>query len=204
MTVAAPPIGSRGFTGQGPLERAGGSRRAGSGFFHRDCSRRKLCPNPICSRTPLVAPPDCMPVGVTVTRSNGPASRRRYRRLAPRSRLRGVPRAGPPPAPLREKEMHSAAPEVPSIERAPFRERPFPQLVTNLWSRARAFSISAPCRARTVRRGCGDSASPREWIGHPRGAISVLERMKIEAAAALPSISTSRKVRGPEIGRAHV
>jgi len=39
---------------------------------------------------------------------------------------------------------------------------PFPQLVTNLWSGARAFSIIAPYRARTVQRGCGDSASPPE------------------------------------------
>jgi len=55
-------------------------------------------------------------------------------KVRPRSRLRGFlgcQRAlarrwtGPPPAPLREEEMRSAAPEVPSIERPPFRGVPF-------------------------------------------------------------------------------
>jgi hypothetical protein len=132
-----------------------------------DCSRRELRPNPIDTRTPLVAPFECLAAGVAVTHIEWARAPSKISSVTPRDRLRGGSWSGEhfrtrqmraaSRTPSR-KGMRSAAPEVPSFEGPPLREVPFPQLVTNLWSGARAFSISTPCRARTVRRGCGDSA----------------------------------------------
>lgn len=79
----------------------------------------------------------------------------RIRRSAPALRFRDSPgpqaalaRApedpGPPPAPLREKEMRSAAPEVLSAPRPLFRGGHYPQLVPNLWMNGpRLFNLRA-------------------------------------------------------------
>jgi len=73
--------------GSGAAFRVGGLAPSRSGLFHLDCSRRKLCPNPIDSRTPLVAPSVCVPAGVAVTRPDGPASLRFDSSARPRKPL---------------------------------------------------------------------------------------------------------------------
>jgi hypothetical protein len=73
--------------GSGAAFRVGGLAPSRSGLFHLDCSRWKLCPNPIDSRTPLVAPSVCVPAGVAVTRPDGPASLRFDSSARPRKPL---------------------------------------------------------------------------------------------------------------------
>jgi serine/arginine repetitive matrix protein 1 len=105
----------------GALSRSGTAfRRCCPGLSPRDCSRGELHPDPIGSRTPLVAPPGCNAVGVSALRperANEPSTLISSTR--PRRPLARGCRGGPPPASLREKKMRSAAPEVPSIEGSP-------------------------------------------------------------------------------------
>jgi len=154
----------------GALSRGGDAfRRCHPGLSLRDCSRRELHPDPIplghlLSRRPATVrweSPPCVP--------NGPASRRRlFRQLALGDRLRGVTEEGRLPHPFAKRRCVPLHPRCLPSKDPPFGRCPFPQLVTNLWSRARASSISAPSDTRTVRRWCGDSASAPGWIDHPR------------------------------------
>jgi len=67
------------------------------------------------------------------------------------TRLRGGPEVGPPPAPLREKKMRSAAPRVPSVTRPLFRGVPFsPGCTQPVEGEPAPFGSSHLCRTRTV------------------------------------------------------
>jgi hypothetical protein len=76
FAAVVPPIGSRGFTGQGPFDECAGFRRAHSSSSRHDCACRELRPNPIGTRTPLVAPSGSTAVGVTAIRAGRASSRR--------------------------------------------------------------------------------------------------------------------------------
>jgi len=141
-----------------------------AGLLRDDGSSWRLRPNPIGSNTSCRATRVDYDRSTVIESSSAPAKPcRTNSRARPRGhRLRSGFRGGPPPAPLREKEMRSAAPEVLSVTGLPLAgSARFPQLVPNLWKWwARAFSIFAPDRARTVRRGLynEDSASLRRMI----------------------------------------
>jgi len=67
------------------------------------------------------------------------------------TRLRGGPEAGPPPAPLREKKMRSAAPRVPSVTRPLFRGVPLsPGCTQPVEGEPAPFRSSRLYRTRTV------------------------------------------------------
>jgi hypothetical protein len=151
-----PPRRSRGVTGQGPLGIVTPFFRSGlTGLLRRDGSLRRLRPNPIGSDTSCRATRFDYDRSTVIDLPDAPASHsNEFESSPPGTRLREGFRGGPPPAPLREKEMHSAAPEVPSVARPPLRGVPFSTACTQpVDERTRASSISAPGRARTVRRG---------------------------------------------------
>lgn len=114
-----------------------------------DRSPRRLRPNPIGSNTSCRATRVDYDRSTVIESSSAPANFvERIRRARPRGHplARVAFRGGPPPAPLREKEMRSAAPEVLSIPGLPLAGSALsPQFVPKLWIWwARAFSISAP------------------------------------------------------------
>lgn len=120
LTGAARGPRSRGLSGQGPFDVDSRSRALRQAPSSRDGSRWRLRPNPmwlghLVSR--CRSPPGWSRRGVARCAAIPPI----FRGFAPPARLRGRSR-GPPPAPLREKKMRSAAPEVPSVQRSPFRE----------------------------------------------------------------------------------
>jgi len=126
-----------------------------TGLLRRDGSLRRLRPNPIGSNTSCRATRVDYDRSTVIELPDAPANAsNEFESSPPGTRLREGFRGGPPPAPLREKEMRSAAPEVPSITRPPLRGVPFSTGCTQpVDGRTRAFSIFAPDRARTVRRG---------------------------------------------------
>jgi hypothetical protein len=147
FTTTIQSKGSRGFTGQGPFVCiAIGDCIAG--LLLGDRSLGRLRPNPIDSNTSCRATRVDYDRSTVIESSGSPASRADTRSTGspPDTRFRGRFRGGPPPAPLREKEMRSAAPEVLSIPGLPLAGSALsPQFVPNLWRWwARAFSISAP------------------------------------------------------------
>jgi hypothetical protein len=150
-----PPRRSRGLTGQGPLNRDTLLSKGLTGLPRRDGSLRRLRPNPIGSNTSCRATRVDYDRSTVIELPDAPASHsNEFESSPPGTRLREGFRGGPPPAPLREKEMRSAAPEVLSVARPPLRGVPFSTACTQpVDGRTRAFSIFAPDRARTVRRG---------------------------------------------------
>ena len=160
---------SRVVPGQGPCQRSIGelSRSARQAPSVRDGSRGRLRPDP-------------MWLGHLMSRDrvrrSGSRSWRRSRcarrtlrmnswfdpvvaRLSPRRPGRAASRT-----PSR-KGMRSAAPEVPSVRRAPFRERLSSQVVPNLWreSQARFRSSFLPVHGRCI-EGNEDSARVRRFV----------------------------------------
>lgn len=140
--------GSRGFTGQGPFDCIA-IDDCFAGLLLGDRSPRRLRPNPIGSNTSCRTTRVDYDRSTVIESSSAPASFvERIRRAHPRGHplARVAFRGGPPPAPLREKEMRSAAPEVLSIPGLPLAGSALsPQFVPKLWIWwARASSISAP------------------------------------------------------------
>lgn len=78
-----------------------------------------------------------------------------------------------------------------------------PQLVTNLWNRARAFSISAPCRARTVRGGAATRPHLKSRLPLSGGPPLPKEQRSGGRSASF-DFYVSSGPRPDEIGRAHV
>lgn len=132
-----------------------GGRSAGA--FRRDVIAREASPQPVSARAPPVASSARATAGVAVARRPDVPARppNEFVRSAPAPRFRDSPgpraalarapeEPGPPPAPLREKEMRSAAPEVLSASRPLFRGGHYPQLVPNLWKNGpRLFNLRA-------------------------------------------------------------
>jgi hypothetical protein len=147
FTTTIQSKGSREFTGQGPFDCIAIDDCI-AGLLLGDRSPGRLRPNPIGSNTSCRATRVDYDRSTVIEPSSSPASRADTRSTSspPDTRFRGRFRGGPPPAPLREKEMRSAAPEVLSIPGLPLAGSALsPQFVPNLWrSWARAFSISAP------------------------------------------------------------
>jgi hypothetical protein len=101
---------------RGRLNECAGSRRAHSGCLPPRFARgRNFAPTRSAPGHLLSHPPAAPRLESPRYRPKGPRVVDRFRRLAWGPACAGVP-AGPPPAPLREKKMRSAAPEVPSSE----------------------------------------------------------------------------------------
>jgi len=120
LTGAARGPRSRGLSGQGPSmsirARARPDRHPPAAMARSGGFAPTRCGSDTSCRASALPP-----AGVAGAMHGAPNEPSIFRRFAPPARLRGRSR-GPPHAPLREEKMRSAAPEVPSVRRSPFRE----------------------------------------------------------------------------------
>lgn len=107
--------------GSGAFLRRVALARSSTGTLQPRWLAAEASPQPDVARTPHVALFVLSPAGVAEEMCDAPTNPPIFRGFVPTSRLRARSR-GPPPAPLREEKMRSAAPEVPSVRRSPFRE----------------------------------------------------------------------------------
>jgi hypothetical protein len=155
----------------------------------------RASPRPDPPRTPLVAPPGRAAVGVTAMRSE-----RAYEPATfPSSTRPRRAEEGRLPHPSAKRRCVPLHPRCLPSKEPPFGGWVYPQLVANLWSMDPApFQSPRHSNARTVRGWCDDSASTSNVdCTFELDAPDSRRKRRRRAAAALPSISTLRKVRGP-------
>jgi hypothetical protein len=155
---------------RGRLNECAGSRRTHSGFFPPRFARDgSFAPTRSALGHLLSHPPAASRLESPRYSPKGPRVVDRFRRLAWGPACAGVP-AGPPPAPLREKKMRSAAPEVPSSEGPTLSGGAlFHSLSPTCGVEPAPFQSPRLAAHGRCDGGAATRPSPREWDWHPRG-----------------------------------